>query len=255
MGIKARYLIRVDDICPTMPWDRWLQLEDLFIRNKVSPILAVIPDNQDVELHRAPARENFWDHVRSWQGRGWTIGLHGHQHLYVTKSRGIVEGCPYSEFAGLPLEAQRTKLQAAIDIFRRERVDPEVWVAPAHSFDKNTLKVLRQLGISNVSDGLHLFPCRDSDGMLWVPQQLGTFRRVPVGIWTVCIHLEDPLYEKPGYLERQIETYQHAIIGMPEVLAKHANRGCTTANTCFAGSLGWAKRLGRWHNPFVRYET
>ena len=167
VGIKARYLIRVDDICPTMPWDRWLQLEDLFIRNKVSPILAVIPDNQDVELHRAPARENFWDHVRSWQGRGWTIGLHGHQHLYVTKSRGIVEGCPYSEFAGLPLEAQRTKLQAAIDIFRRERVDPEVWVAPAHSFDKNTLKVLRQLGISNVSDGLHLFPCRDSDGMLW----------------------------------------------------------------------------------------
>jgi len=39
--------------------------------------MAVIPDNRDRELMvSAPGVDDFWNSVRSWQKRGWTVGLH-----------------------------------------------------------------------------------------------------------------------------------------------------------------------------------
>ncbi len=45
--MKARYLIRFDDICPTMNWTIWEQVEQVLRTYHVQPILAVVPDNQD----------------------------------------------------------------------------------------------------------------------------------------------------------------------------------------------------------------
>ena len=72
----ARYLVRFDDLCPTMNWANWRVLEAMLLQAGISPILAVVPDNRDPKLVAGPPAPDFWDHVRAWQARGWAIGLH-----------------------------------------------------------------------------------------------------------------------------------------------------------------------------------
>src|SRR6266496_2489037 len=128
--MSAHYLIRFDDICPTMNWKLWSQIEAVLLDLEIRPILAVVPDNQDKKLMVAPPRGQFWEQVREWQTRGWTIGLHGYQHLYVNRESGILGFAQKSEFAGVPANQQEDKLRRAIEIFARESVMPEIWIAP-----------------------------------------------------------------------------------------------------------------------------
>jgi hypothetical protein len=185
---SARYIVRFDDICPGMNWPTWREIEKILVDADVRPMLAVVPDNQDPHLNVGPPESGFWDHVRQWQGRGWTVGLHGYQHRYVTAEAGFGGINNRSEFAGLSLVDQSEKLRRAVAIFSSEKVRPEVWIAPSHSFDEATLDALRQVGITAISDGFYLDAFRDQNGMLWVPQQLWGFRPRPFGLWTVCYH-------------------------------------------------------------------
>jgi predicted deacetylase len=185
--VTARYLVRFDDVCPTMNWETWDRIEEAIDRLGLRPILAVVPDNRDPGLEVGPADERFWERVRGWQERGWTIGMHGYQHRYVTRERGVIGINARSEFAGLTREEQHEKLRSAMDAFRRQGVVPTVWVAPGHSFDATTVELLPEIGIRTVSDGLGSRPFSE-DGVLWIPQQLWRFRRMPLGVWTVCCH-------------------------------------------------------------------
>jgi peptidoglycan/xylan/chitin deacetylase (PgdA/CDA1 family) len=189
--MAARYLLRFDDLCPTVPWPLWDELEALLVETGVQPLLAVIPDNLDPKLHAGPASPRFWDRVRTWQARGWSIGLHGYQHVYVNREPGLLGLNRQSEFAGLTLEAQLDKLRRGLAIFEREGVTADAWVAPAHSFDAVTLAALASLGLDTISDGMALGPYRDAQGLLWVPQQFANLRPMPCGLWTFCYHLED----------------------------------------------------------------
>src|SRR5215469_15652864 len=107
----AQYLIRFDDICPTMNWSVWNEVEQILVSAGVKPILAVVPDNQDPQLSVCEPKALFWDEVRRWQKRGWTIGLHGYQHLPVVQNGGILNLNQWSEFSGLGFHEQLAKLQ------------------------------------------------------------------------------------------------------------------------------------------------
>jgi len=117
--MSARFLVRFDDMCPTVNWPLWQQLEQVMIDEEVRPILAVVPDNVDPDLHEGEHHEHFWDVVRGWQARGWAIGLHGYQHRYVNRNPGMVRLNRYSEFAGVPIQEQRAKLVSGLKIFKR----------------------------------------------------------------------------------------------------------------------------------------
>ena len=130
--MSAQYLIRFDDLCPTMNWQVWAEIESILVEHQITPLLAVVPDNRDQKLAVAPAHPAFWEQVRKWQARGWTIALHGYQHLYITKDRGIVGIQHRSEFAGLPAKVQEDKLRKATEIFHDEGIEPKVWIAPGH---------------------------------------------------------------------------------------------------------------------------
>ena len=204
----ARYLIRFDDICPTLNWKAWDLIEAVLIEAGVKPIVAVIPDNRDEQLRMGEADKGFWDRVRAWQLRGWTIGLHGYQHRYVTTHSGILGLKRYSEFAGLLLAEQEAKLWEASRIFREQGIEPNVWVAPAHSFDWNTVRALQKIGIHTISDGFYLSPHVDSRGMLWIPQQLWRFRPMPVGLRTICINPVDRLFkDSSAYLREATDGF------------------------------------------------
>src|SRR5262245_35921357 len=114
-----------------MNWRTWQDVEKILVDANIKPLLAVVPSNLDPQLNVGASEARFWDIVRSWQAREWTIGLHGYQHLYVTRDHGLVGLNDRSEFAGLPIKAQAEKLKRAINIFEAEAVRPEVWIAPA----------------------------------------------------------------------------------------------------------------------------
>jgi len=207
-----------------MNWDMWSRIESVLLEHKISPLLAVVPDNQDQKLVAGAAREDFWDRVRAFQARGWSIGLHGYQHLYVTQDRGLIGIQARSEFAGLPAHVQEDKLRKGTQIFREQGINPDLWIAPAHSFDSITVDVLQELGIAVISDGLALAPHIDANGMFWVPQQLWRFRRRPFGVWTVCFHHNCWSDRQFGQFRRDIESYRKSITDLGAVKKEYYDR-------------------------------
>jgi predicted deacetylase len=222
--MSAQYLVRFDDICPTMNWAVWQQVEQILIRENVKPLLAVVPDNRDDNLNVNPARNDFWDQVRSWRERGWTIGMHGYQHRYVTQDAGILGLNKYSEFAGLPKEVQASKLLTAFEIFGRESIRPDVFIAPAHSLDRTTLEVLKEMGLRRISDGFFLFPNLDSTGMLWIPQQFWRFRWMPFGVWSVCFHINRWGSRDILQFQGDVRRYGRDIISCGEAITRYGER-------------------------------
>jgi predicted deacetylase len=217
--VGAQYLVRFDDFCPGMNWSVWREVEKILVANDIKPLLAVVPSNQDDNLNVHAPEERFWDIVRAWQDRGWTIGLHGYQHRYVTNHAGLVGLNTRSEFAGLPANEQAEKLKAGVEIFRRESVRPEVWIAPAHSFDDATVTALRDLGIKAISDGFYLSPHRDAREMLWIPQQLWSLRYRPFGLWTACYHVNSWTAKDIGAFEQSVRMYRSRITSLAHVLS------------------------------------
>jgi predicted deacetylase len=241
--MNVKFLLRFDDLCPTINWDVWQKLETIMLEENVSPIISVIPDNQDSSFFNAPADSHFWDRVRGWQARGWSIGLHGYQHRYVNKEAGMIGLNHYSEFAGLPLEEQYTKLRKGLEIFAREAVRADVWVAPAHSFDHNTVRALSSLGVKTISDGMSLFPYRDCEGTFWVPQQLWKFRAAPFGVWTVCVHPPDKMFKNADFFRQCIRQHKKSLTTLAAVSEHYANRKHTLVDSGFAHLWSLAIRV------------
>lgn len=187
--MSARYLIRLDDACSTMNRGKWALVERVLDEVGVKPIVAVVPDNRDPALIFEDADIAFWDKVRAWQGKGWTVAMHGHTHvMYPTDHKLLVPYYKRSEFAGLSAETQSAKIRAAWQLFLTQRIVPEVWVAPAHSFDLLTLKAIREeTSIRVVSDDIAWNTFYEHD-FHWIPQQLWTFADHWSGLWTVCLH-------------------------------------------------------------------
>lgn len=184
----ARYLLRFDDICPTMNWKMWDVIEELLIHHDVAPILAIVPENLDKELIIDEPMPNFWERVRIWQARGWSIGLHGYQHRYVNTESGILKLNKRSEFAGLSYLDQSEKITRGLSIFTQEGVRADCWIAPSHSFDWLTVEVLAEHGVRVISDGFALAPYHDQHDSVWIPQQFARMRSMPAGVWTFCYH-------------------------------------------------------------------
>lgn len=242
--MKTGYVLRFDDLCPTANWQIWDRVEELLDQFGVKPIVSIIPDNRDKALHHGRPGENFWDRAQSWQRRGWTLGLHGYQHCYLTKQAGMYGRSAVSEFAGLPYEVQEIKIQNAIRIFHEHGLKPEVWVAPAHSFDTNTVEVLLRMGVQIINDGYALYPYVDDQGMVWIPQQVGRFRNLPIGIWTVCFHFNRWEDDDLKRFRDDLERFRSQILSVNDVLP-FCKRRQTWMHAGAARLLDASLRLGR----------
>jgi predicted deacetylase len=183
----AQYLLRFDDLCPTVSRTRWQRFLPLIEEFGIHPILAVVPDNMDLELEQSQPDPEFWDRMRAMEAAGATIALHGYRHLCNSQGAGLVPLHRHSEFAGVPEETQREWIQEGLNILRGHGLNPRIWVAPRHGFDGNTLRVLSKEGISLVSDGFARVPFRRG-GLTWIPQQLWAPVEKSEGLWTICVH-------------------------------------------------------------------
>ena len=214
----TQYLLRFDDICPTMNWRVWAEIETVLVQRQLKPLLAVVPDNRDPGLQVDSPAGDFWDRARVWQERGWTIALHGFQHRYVSRNAGIVAVRRKSEFAGLRADVQREKLQRGMEIFDRERISSRVWIAPGNSFDATTVALLPEFGIRVISGGYFRYPYLCPRRMTWVPQQMYYFRPAPAGVWTVCYHHNRWDASKLGKFCEDVDAYGANIASLDTVL-------------------------------------
>jgi predicted deacetylase len=183
----AQYLLRFDDLCPTVSrsnWERFLPLLEEF---RVRPILAVVPDNRDRDLERAAPDPGFWAHMRAMEAAGAAIALHGYHHLCRRKGRSLVPLHSHSEFAGVDADFQRQWIASGLQILRGHGLNPRLWVAPRHGFDRNTLRALRSEGIGLLSDGFARIPFTRG-GLTWIPQQMWAPAEKRAGLWTICVH-------------------------------------------------------------------
>ncbi len=185
----AKYLIRLDDACPTMSQERWNAFEELFDEFSICPIVAVIPNNADPAMVIDSPDGNFWEKVRTWQNKGWEIALHGYTHkMRKTNVKQVLPFYDRSEFSGLSYYEQAQKISSGIDIFKQQSVETRIFVAPAHSFDYTTLNVLQnETKIEIVSDGIAL-NFYYVGKLIFIPQQLSRFSLKPFGLWTICLH-------------------------------------------------------------------
>ena len=107
----------------------------------IRPLLGVVPDCEDKTIAVSAERDSFWTDMRRFQEEGCCIALHGYDHIYRTEEGGIFPLNSYSEFAGVPYEIQRQKIEKGLDIFREHGLKSDIFMAPGHSFDQNTVNI------------------------------------------------------------------------------------------------------------------
>jgi hypothetical protein len=173
-----------------MDYDRWTELEVVLDKHGVRPLVAVVPSNRDPVLQIDSPHAGFWELVHKWQSKGWTIGMHGYEHVFheVDRKKLMLPFYDRSEFAGLNIKAQSAKIRLSWETFQAHGISPTVWIAPAHCFDRTTLLALKTVTpIRIVSDGI-AYDQYFEDGFHWLPQQLWSLSNKTSGFWTVCLH-------------------------------------------------------------------
>lgn len=213
--MTARYIWRMDDITPNMNWDNFWMFIELFRKYSIKPLLGIVPDNRDPQLVVHEANPDFWKIMNGLQSNGVVeFAQHGYQHLYVTQEGGLLGG-KYgfklqSEFAGLPYDLQLKKISSGKKILENHGIYTDVWMAPSHSFDRTTLKALLDAGFKVVTDGIALYPY-SMEGLLFIPQQLWRPKSFPIGVLTICLHINSSDYDDFRNIERFLNTGAYTI--------------------------------------------
>lgn len=202
-----RIAIRMDDITPDMDWKKFEEFKALLDEYQVKPLIGVVPDNRDENLNRDRKREDFWLRVAEWQKAGWAIAQHGYRHVYTQSKGGCFPLNSFSEFAGLRLEEQKRMLSEGRKLLASQGIETDIFMAPAHSYDKNTLRALRELGMTKLTDGFGKHPYLYK-GITFYPISfhLGSSLRRKNGTTTMVIHTNTIKEEDMKRYRRIFET-------------------------------------------------
>jgi predicted deacetylase len=222
--MRKQYFFRLDDIAPNMDWDKFNFIVSLFRRYNIKPLLAIIPNNKDPELLKYPANSDFWRIIRELSQDGWVIAQHGFEHLYKTDNRGILKINKKSEFAGIDFETQEKMIIDGKEILIEKVLEPRIFIAPGHSFDRNTVRVLQESGFSYLSDGIALYPFKKW-GLIWLPQILWRPRKVWLGFITVALHPNTMTDGDFDNLEEFIEKNPEKIGNFSELMNWYSRAG------------------------------
>ena len=160
--------VRMDDITSDMDWKSFYTMKEILDEVGIRPLLGVVPDNQDPLLQCNAAHEDFWSYLIELQNQGWSIAMHGYRHLYVTKNGGMFPLNHFSEFAGLSYEEQYEKIRQGKEILTGHGIHTDIFMAPGHSYDRNTIKALKEHGFRYITDGFGYRPYRYL-GMTFLP--------------------------------------------------------------------------------------
>lgn len=180
--------MRLDDASEHMNLNNWIRMKEMLDNYSVRPIFGIIPCNKDPELLEFEVVDNFWNLIISWIDDGWVPAMHGFEHIFETNDGGINPVNHKSEFAGLSLDKQKKKISSGYSVLKEHEIFPEIFFAPAHTFDKNTLRALsEETPIRIISDTPTWNVYCDGE-FCFIPQQSGRVRKLPFQTVTFCYH-------------------------------------------------------------------
>ena len=211
------YILRLDDASEYRDFEKWRRMAELLRKHNIKPIFGVIPDCKDPELMKYPKDESFWDTAQQWICEGWTPAMHGYQHLFKTCEGGLNPVNKFSEFAGVPYEEQAEQITKGYAILKSHKIITEIFFAPAHTYDNNTLKALYEnTDIRIISDTV----ANDvyyKDGFYYIPQQSGCVRELPFKIATFCYHPNTMSGADFDQLEYFLVKHKSQFINFPSI--------------------------------------
>lgn len=238
-----RIALRMDDITADMNWGNFLALKELFDRYGVKPLLGIVPDCRDASLHCQDSREDFWEYMKQLQREGWVLAQHGYDHCYVTEKGGLFPLNRLSEYAGLSLEEQRDKLAEGRRILQEKGINTDIFMAPAHSYDSNTLWALKECGFQYVTDGFGKGPYRRA-GLTFLPiaEKKSACFGQKEGYTTLVLHANVMNAQEIGWYEKMLAEHKEKFISYEELMKLPVrNRG--VVGNCLEYLRATAKRL------------
>lgn len=212
MGRKV--IIRMDDICPCMKKEPFERMQNILDKYEATAIIGVVPECRDPKLNIEAEDPFFWKKIKELQEKGWTVAMHGCFHEYVTKNNGYLSDNNSSEFAGLSYEKQLAKLQYGKNKLKENGIETDVFMAPSHSYDKNTLCALRELGFKYITDGLTSRPYMHFD-LVFIPcieSKITKAKR----LMTVCYHTNTIAEERFIETEKLLKEYRDQVISFSD---------------------------------------
>lgn len=222
--MKRNILIRLDDACEYMDIPCWQRIEDLLNKYDVKPLVGIIPHCEDDELMRYGYDKDFWQKVEQWKSLGWTFALHGYNHVYQTDSGGLNPINKRSEFAGVKLDEQCCKIREGVKILEGHGLEPKIFFAPSHTFDRNTLKAIKsESKINIISDGIadDVF---FEEGFYFIPQQVGKPIKLPLSFVTICLHPNIMKEVNFNKLESFLRENHNLCISIDDIVFKNRGR-------------------------------
>tara|TARA_Y100000589_G_scaffold291588_1_gene295181 strand:- start:7118 stop:7903 length:786 start_codon:yes stop_codon:yes gene_type:complete len=188
--MKKNVIFRFDDIHPLMDIEAFEFIQTLSNDCPLSIMLCVIPENKDESLNKSNFPiPDFWHKLIVIESRGVTIGLHGLEHKLKFSKKSLLSVSKQSEYTGLKYEFQKEMILKGLSILRKKGLNPKFFAAPAHGFDKTTLKVLNDINFKNISDGFTRNVCK-KNGLTWIPlKSWNPSTKFFGSLNTVCLHL------------------------------------------------------------------
>lgn len=185
-----RIAVRLDDITADMDWEKFSRFKKMLDRRHVRPLLGVVPDHHDPKLRIDEPREDFWEylcHLRD--DEGYTLCMHGCHHVYTTKKGGMLPLNRESEFAGVPYEEQRDLIRKGQEILKSHGIETTLFMAPAHSYDLNTLMALKSCGFTGLTDGFGNAPYLYDDLIFYpISYRKSDSLKKAYGVTTFVVH-------------------------------------------------------------------
>lgn len=217
--MSVKIAVRMDDITPDMNWDNFYFFQKLFEKTGITPLLGIVPENRDEKLCCGEPRTDFYDVMIDLKNQGYCLAMHGCYHVYTTKSGGIFPLNNFSEFAGISFEKQKEMLSYGKNKLKEHGIETDIFMAPAHSYDKNTLKALRELGFTKITDGFGNAPYMDR-GVTFYPISFLLSRsfKQKKGITTMVIHANTITEADKKRYEKIFEDYGDNMISYSEYL-------------------------------------
>lgn len=220
--------VRMDDITPDMNWENFRFFQKLFEEAGIEPLLGIVPDNRDENLHKEESHQDFYEVMKDLQKQGWVLSMHGCHHIYSTKKGGIFPLNNFSEFAGVSYTEQKKMLEEGKQSLLDNGIVTDIFMAPAHSYDKNTLRALKELGFTRLTDGFGKKPYTYK-GLTFYPIsfRLDKSLKQKSGYTTMVLHANTITEKDKERYTRIFKEHGKDMISYSEYLAAEAGkRGC-----------------------------
>ena len=217
--------VRLDDITPDMDWGKFRRLEKMLDEHHIAPLLGIVPDNQDPNLMKEEAMPEFEKQIKLWEAKGWSLAMHGWKHIYTTKKGGLFPLNSFSEYAGIPKEKQRNMISDGKEKLQRIGVNTNIFMAPAHSFDQNTLSVLKEAGFEYITDGFGIYPY-EWRGLTFLPIAFQKNKDIEKseGFTTLVFHTNTMNEQDFVNFEKTLKEYKSDFINYNELLKLNAKK-------------------------------